>query len=343
MSRRASRAASWLSISALLASSGCAHRPPAAASPPVSRDRPYARAVDAGARSVWRPSWGLDRLDQRTRGLDGWFRAAATGAGVTIYIVDSGIRTTHREFSGGRAELGADFVGDGRGAGDCDGHGTYVAGLAGGATYGVASGARLVSLRVADCHGHVALSALLAALSYVADAGRVRRPAVVDLSLVVDPTLTPPGWIRQADRLVRRAVAAGVTFVVSAGNSAVDACDEWPARIPEVIAVSATDEGDARMAVESGSAGYGPCVDLFAPGVRLRSAWSSRDDARRELTGSSGATAYVAGAAALLLELDPTASPATVARTLTSRATAGRVSAAGRGSPNRLLFVASRR
>ena len=268
---------------------------------------------------------------------------SASGVGVTVYLVDSGIHQGHQEFAGGRASVGGDFVGAGRGGQDCNGHGTHVAGLVGGATYGVAPGVRLVALRVADCRGRVDDAALLAALAWVADPARVRRPAVLTLSLAADIGVMPRHVLAALEAAVRRVLASGVTVVAAAGNHASDACGYTPARIASVITVSAVVRGPgagraalrpARLPV----ANFGRCVDFFAPGGPTRSAWWTGEEARRtDIGGTSAAAATAAGAAALYLSCHPRALPEEVARALLGPAIPGAVTHVGLGSPERRL------
>jgi subtilisin family serine protease len=271
----------------------------------------------------------------------------ASAAGVTVYLVDSGIRLAHREFAAGQASVARDFVGDGRGGRDCNGHGTHAAGIVGGVRYGVAPGVRLVALRIADCRGRIGDDALFAALEWLADSGHVRRPAVVNLSLSTDVALSAPRAVERLERAVRRILANGVTVVAAAGNRSADACGDTPGRIAPVITVSAIDDGGAgeggrldaaaTRPTRVRSANYGRCVDLFAPGGHIRSAWWTDAGATRVEDGTSSAAAFVTGAAALYLGCDPAASPAEVARALLGHATGGEVVHAGLGSPERRL------
>jgi subtilisin family serine protease len=263
--------------------------------------------------------------------------SVVTGVGVTVYLIDSGIRRTHREFAPARATVGGDFVGDGGDGADCHGHGTHVAGVVGGNTYGVAPGARLVALRVADCRGTVSDAALLAALAWAADSQRVRRPAVVSYPLSAQVQWTAPDVVLRLEDAVRRIVANGVTVIAAAGNDSSDACQRTPGRVGAVVTVSSAVPRVPGEAARSRSAGHGWCVDLFAPGERTRSAWWTDDAATQIVDGTSVAAAVVSGVAALYLECRPAASPEEVARALLAHATPTRVVGAGLGSPDRLL------
>ncbi len=284
------------------------------------------RGLDTAPPTRVDPPYGVDRLDQRA-GASGSYRPPGTGAGVTAYVLDSGISTTHRDL-GGRAVSVRDYVnpaGDGE---DCNGHGTHVAGTLGGQTYGVAAGVRLRSVRVLDCRNEGYVSSFLRGLDYVVGAHAAGTPAVVNLSL---SSLQPSAVI---DAAVKRVVADGVTVVAAAGNDDRDACASSPARVPEVLTVGAVGERDRRASFSNS----GSCVDLFAPGVQVRSA-SWLDDTGSELRdGTSQAAPHVAGAAALLLQADPRATPAQVAARLAAAATKG-VVADARSARADLLFV----
>jgi subtilisin family serine protease len=274
-------------------------------------------------------TWGLDRIDQADRPLDLLYHYSGTGAGVTAFIVDTGIRADHTEFTG-RVLPGADFVGDGNGTNDCNGHGTHVSGTVGGTTWGVAKGVKLVPVRVLDCAGSGSWSSVIAGIDYVASS--TQRPAVANLSL---------GGAASAavDAAVAGAVSKGVTVVVAAGNDNIDACTVSPAREATAITVGATTNTDTRAFYSN----TGTCVDLFAPGHSITSAWNTSPTASNTIGGTSMASPHVAGVAALVLEGTPTASPAAVASWIVSNATPNRMtaSAMGAGSPNLLLYVGS--
>ena len=273
-------------------------------------------------------TWGLDRIDQQALPLNATYVYDATGAGVTAYIIDTGILLAHSEF-GGRAATGFDAITANGTAADCNGHGTHVAGTVGGTTYGVAKGVSLVAVRVLDCGGSGANSGVIAGVDWVT--ANHDAPAVANMSL-------GGGASTALDQAVANSVAAGVTYGVAAGNGNFlgwpqNACNYSPARVPSAITVSATDATDTK----AGWANYGTCVDIFAPGVSIASAWY--DGATRTISGTSMATPHVAGAAALYLERNPTAAPAQVASALTGNATANVVKSGGSGSPNRLLYT----
>jgi subtilisin family serine protease len=267
--------------------------------------------------------WGLDRIDQRALPLNGTYTYTPTGAGVNVYIIDTGIRFSHADF-GGRAVSGYDAV-DGGSADDCNGHGTHVAGTVGGSTYGVAKGARLYGVRVLDCAGSGTNAGVIAGMDWVAQ-NRV-APAAANMSL--------GGGASQAiDDAIQRMVNAGVTTVVAAGNENQNACNTSPARAVNAITVGSTTRTDARSSFSN----YGSCLDIFAPGSDITSAWHTGDAATSTISGTSMASPHVAGVAALYLQGNPSASPATVGNAIVSTATSNKVTSAGTGSPNKLLF-----
>lgn len=270
-------------------------------------------------------TWGLDRIDQRDLPLNGTYVYNADGSGVRSYIVDTGIRNAHVDF-GGRAAGGFTAINDGRGTDDCNGHGTHVAGTVGGTTWGVAKNTSLIAVRVLNCQGSGTTSGVIAGVDWVT-ANHV-KPAVANMSLGGSASST-------LDNAVANAVAAGVTFVVAAGNSNANACNYSPARAASAITVGATTTSDARASYSN----FGSCLDIFAPGSGITSAWSTSNTATNTISGTSMASPHVAGAAALYLQGNPDASPATVTSALTSNSTTGKVTSAGTGSPNRLLYT----
>ncbi|MFK0238054.1 S8 family peptidase [Streptomyces vinaceus] len=271
------------------------------------------------------PPWGLDRIDQRDLPLDRKYTAAQSAANVTVYLVDSGLRTTHSQFQG-RATIGADKVGDGRNGADCTGHGTHVAGTVGGKDFGVAKGAKLVAVRVTDCHDRAATSAIIAAADWIT--AHAVKPAVVNMSI-------NGGGNTAEDDAIKRSIASGVTWVVSSGNGNTDACGNSPARISAAIVVNNSTSDDARRS----DSNFGPCTDLFAPGTAITSAGNQSDTATRQLSGTSMAAPHVAGAAAMFLATHPAATPAEVHSALTGAATTGKIRGTGQGTPNRLLYT----
>jgi subtilisin family serine protease len=281
-------------------------------------------------RRVWvagtqkNPAWGLDRIDQRATKVSGSYTPTDDGSAVHAYVIDTGIRISHQEF-GGRATYGYDFADGDSNASDCNGHGTHVAGTIGGTHYGVAKKVRLVAVRVLDCDGGGYLSDVIDGVDWVTE--NAVRPAVANMSL-------GGGLSPSLDFAVEESIASGVTYVVAAGNENTSATSSSPADVAAAITVGATDGGDRRAYFSN----YGGAVDIFAPGVNIRSSVSDGNTATAVYSGTSMASPHVAGAAALILDASPSLSPAQVAARLLANATTGKV-ADRKGSPNRLLFV----
>ncbi|OSC53636.1 serine protease, partial [Streptomyces sp. 4F] len=254
------------------------------------------------------PSWGLDRIDQQNRPLDSSYTYPdSAGQGVTAYVIDTGVRITHSDF-GGRASYGYDAIDNDNTAQDGHGHGTHVAGTVAGSAYGVAKQAKVVGVRVLDNSGSGTTAQVVAGIDWVAR--NAAKPAVANMSL-------GGGADSALDAAVRNAIASGVTFVVAAGNESTNASTKSPARVTEAITVGATTSSDARASYSN----YGSVLDLFAPGSSITSAWNSGDSATNTISGTSMASPHVAGAAALHLADNPSATPAQVASALTSAAT----------------------
>ena len=274
-------------------------------------------------------TWGLDRIDQRNLPLSGTYTDNVSGSGVDAYIIDTGILSSHTEFSG-RMATGYTSVTDGRGTEDCNGHGTHVAGTVGGATYGVAKSVTLIPVRVLNCAGSGSWSGVIAGMDWVVSHHAVGKAAVANMSL-------GGGASNTVDAAVQRMITDGVVVAVAAGNDNRDACNFSPARAPGALTVGATTSTDARASYSN----FGKCLDLFAPGSGITSAWHTSTMALNTISGTSMASPHVAGVAALILQETPGASVSTVNSTVTGRATLNKVTSAGRGSPNRLLYSLS--
>ncbi|GIH73116.1 S8 family peptidase [Sphaerimonospora thailandensis] len=268
-------------------------------------------------------TWGIDRIDQRNLPLNQTYTYSAKAENVTAYIVDTGIYKDHRDY-GGRASYGYDFIDNDSTPQDCHGHGTHVAGTVGSNTYGVAKGVKLVGVRVLNCQGTGEWSQIIAGIDWVVK--NAARPAVVNMSI-------GGGADTSVDNAVKQAVDAGITMVVAAGNDSANACNYSPARAPSAITVGATDSRDTRSSFSN----HGSCLDIFAPGSSILS--TSNSGGTATMSGTSMASPHVAGAAALYLSGNPSATPAQVAQALVANATPNVVSSPGSGSPNKLLYT----
>lgn len=269
-------------------------------------------------------TWGLDRVDQRDLPLNRTYTYDYDGTGVRTYIIDTGVLASHSEFAG-RVASGYSAIDDGRGTTDCNGHGTHVAGTVAGTTYGVAKRATVIPVRVLGCDGSGTNSGVIAGMDWVAD--NASGPSVANMSL-------GGGASQATDDAIARMTSRGVTVVVAAGNENQNACDVSPARAPSAITTGSTTSSDARSSFSN----YGSCVDVFAPGSNITSAWYSGSTATNTISGTSMASPHVAGVAALYLQANPGASPSAVTNAITGTATTGKVTGAGTGSPNRLVY-----
>jgi len=271
-------------------------------------------------------TWGIDRIDQRDLPLNSTYNYNATGTGVRAYIIDTGIRATHSQFAG-RVISGFTSINDGNGTNDCNGHGTHVSGTVGGTTYGVAKNVTLVAVRVLDCAGSGTNSGVIAGVDWVTSNHLAGQPAVANMSL-------GGGASSALDTAVNNSINDGVTYAIAAGNSNIDACTQSPARVANALTVGSTTTTDARSSFSN----FGTCLDIFAPGSSITSSWNTSDTATNTISGTSMATPHVAGVAALFLEANPSASPATVAAAIINGSTLNHVTSPGTGSPNRLLY-----
>lgn len=269
-------------------------------------------------------TWGLDRVDQRNLPLNTTYIYDYTGSNVRAYIIDTGI-SAHNQF-GSRLLPGYTAISDGYGTSDCNGHGTHVAGTVAGTTWGVAKQANVVPVRVFGCGNTTTTAAIVAGIDWV----RLNhvKPAVANMSL-------GGGASSALDTATNNLNDAGVTVVAAAGNSNANACNYSPARVPNAVTVGSTTRTDARSSFSN----FGTCVNIFAPGSEITSAWNTSPTASAILSGTSMAAPHVAGAAALYLQTNPTATPAAVRSWLYGNATTGVLTGIGTGSPNRLLYT----
>jgi subtilisin family serine protease len=268
------------------------------------------------------PPWGLDRIDERDRPLSGTYTYNWTGSGVRAYIIDTGIRTAHTQFGGRASNVFDAFGGNGQ---DCHGHGTHVAGTVGGSTYGVAKSALLRGVRVLDCTGSGSTSGVIAGVDWVRQ--NHIAPAVANMSL-------GGGASSSLDTAVNNLSNAGVAIAVAAGNENQNACNVSPARAANAITTGSTTSSDARSSFSN----FGTCVDIFAPGSGILSAWFSSNTATATLSGTSMASPHVAGVAALYKQANPSASATTIRNAIVNNASLNKITNVGTGSPNRLLY-----
>ncbi|MFI9151545.1 S8 family serine peptidase [Streptomyces sp. NPDC053367] len=272
------------------------------------------------------PSWGLDRLDQAdTAGDAKYTYPDKAGEGVTAYVIDTGVRVSHKDFEG-RASHGFDAIDNDDTADDGNGHGTHVAGTIAGASYGVAKKAEIVAVRVLDDNGSGTTEQVVAGIDWVTS--HHQGPSVANMSLGggADPAL---------DAAVQKAIASGVTFAVAAGNESSDAGQGSPARVPEALTVASSTKDDA----QSDFSNFGQVVDLYAPGSDITSAWNDSDEGTKTISGTSMATPHVTGAAAVYLAGHPDATPVQVATALVGAATGDKITNPSSGTPNKLLKV----
>jgi subtilisin family serine protease len=269
-------------------------------------------------------TWGIDRIDQRNRPLSNSYTYNYTGRGVHAYIIDTGINATHSEFAGSMGN-GYDFVSNDSTPQDGNGHGTHVAGTVGGTVYGVAKDVTLHGVRVLDNRGSGTTAGVINGINWVRT--NAIKPAVANMSL-------GGGYSAALNNAVAAAVSSGVTFAVAAGNENTNACNRSPASTASAITVGATTSTDARASYSN----YGSCLDVFAPGSSITSAWRTGNTSTNTISGTSMATPHVAGAVALYLQANPNASTSAVSSWVTANATTGLVTGAGSGSPNRLLY-----
>ncbi len=269
-------------------------------------------------------TWGIDRIDQRSLPLSGTYTYTSTGSGVTAYIIDTGILTSHSQF-GGRAAVSYDAVGDGRNGIDCNGHGTHVSGTVGGSTYGVAKGVQLRAVRVLNCSGSGTNSGVIAGMNWVAS-NHVAK-AVANMSL-------GGGYSSAVNTAATNMVNSGVFLAVASGNSNADACNSSPASAAGTITVNASSSTDARATFSN----YGGCTDVYAPGVNITSAWIGSTSATNTISGTSMATPHVTGVGALYKATYGDAAASTIVSWITTNATASKITGNPSGTPNKLLY-----
>ncbi|MEU0843568.1 S8 family peptidase [Streptomyces sp. NPDC005962] len=272
------------------------------------------------------PSWGLDRIDQDdTKGDKKYTYPDSAGEGVTAYVIDTGVRASHKDFDG-RVTSGFDAIDNDDDADDGNGHGTHVAGTIAGTEHGVAKKAKVVAVRVLDDQGSGTTEQVVSGIDWVTK--NHKGPSVANMSLGGTPD-------EALDAAVQKAIDSGVTFGVAAGNESADASESSPARVEDAITVASSTDADE----QSDFSNFGKVVDLYAPGSDITSDWNTGDDATNTISGTSMATPHVVGAAAVYLSGHQDAKPADVAKALTDGATADKISNPSEGTPNKLLKV----
>ena len=273
----------------------------------------------------WRPAWGLDRIDQRETELNDTYNYTLTGAGVSVYVFDSGINSSHEEFTG-RIEPGFNVINDAYGTEDCSGHGSHTASLIGGTTYGVAKQVKLIPVRVLNCRsGNSSSATLYTAINWVIEHHQTGVPAIINLSVGMSKSIA-------FNEAAQTLIADGLIVVGAAGNQNRDACLYSPASEPSVISVGGID----RAALRASYSNYGSCVDIFAPGSDLVGAWFGSTDIYRSSSGTSNAAPIVSGIVALMLEDNPSLTQSQVKERLKTNATRDVLFNIGSGSQNLL-------
>ena len=275
----------------------------------------------------WRPAWGLDRIDQREEALNDTYNYTLTGRGVSVYVFDSGINSSHEEFTG-RIEPGFNVIDDGYGTEDCAGHGTHTASLIGGTTYGVAKQVKLIPVRVLNCRaGNSSSATLYTAINWVIEHHQTGVPAIINLSVGMSKSIA-------FNEAAQALIADGLIVVAAAGNQNRDACLYSPASEPSVISVGGID----RAALRASYSNYGACVDIFAPGSDLVGAWFGSTNIYRSSSGTSNPTPIVSGIVALMLQDNPSLTQSQVEEQLKANATRDVLFNIGAGSQNLLAY-----
>ena len=275
----------------------------------------------------WRPAWGLDRIDQREAELNDTYNYTLTGAGVSVYVFDSGINSSHEEFTG-RIEPGFNVINDAYGTEDCSGHGSHTASLIGGTTYGVAKQVKLIPVRVLNCRsGNTSSATLYTAVNWVIEHHQTGVPAIINLSVGMSKSIA-------FNEAAQALIADGLIVVGAAGNQNRDACLYSPASEPSVISVGGID----RAALRASYSNYGSCVDIFAPGSDLVGAWFGSTDVYRSSSGTSNAAPIVSGIVALMLQDNPSLTQSQVEERLKTNATRDVLFNIGSGSQNLLAY-----